>query len=284
MAVKIDDAEITKVRLEEQSSNPSTPASGYSYLYERNNGYLYLIDDAGTVRVFRDQSGWIPDLNTWTFLRADAPSYEVSIDAGITGSISVGMKAQLTHGGSLKNFIVTNVAITGSTSYLNLYGGTDYTLSAGAITSPKYSPEKTPFGFPTSPIKWSVSISDVTSRTQASPTQNTWYNLGSLSINIPLGVWYVTYQVVARADLASSPRVQTTLSTANNSESDTEFTTFNGAGATVVINQVTRAKVLALTAKATYYLNTRTTQASVTQIQNPNDQAPALMSAVCAYL
>lgn len=284
MARKIDtDAVIAKVRVQEQSSHPSTPDSGYGWLYELNNGRPYLMDDGGIKRQLRDNTGWVADENTWSFLSADSPSFVASVNANITGSVSVGMKTQLTHGGSDKFFIVTSVSITGSTSYVNLYGGTDYSLSAGAITNPKYSPEKTPFGFPPSPAKWTVSASDTTDRQQASPVQNTWYNLGSVSISIPIGVWYVSYQVTGRSDSAT-PRIAFTLSTANNSESDTQFTAFSGASATLVYAAVTRSKLLTLTSKTSYFLNTRTTQSSASLLQNPNDLSPALISAVCAYL
>jgi hypothetical protein len=53
-------------------------------------------------------SGWIPADGTWTFSSADAPTYVVSVNADMTGIISVGMKIKLTHA-TVKYFIVTAV-------------------------------------------------------------------------------------------------------------------------------------------------------------------------------
>jgi hypothetical protein len=40
---------INRVRLAEQSANPSAPASGYGYLFSKDDGGLYFINDAGVV-------------------------------------------------------------------------------------------------------------------------------------------------------------------------------------------------------------------------------------------
>ena len=44
------------------------------------------------------------------------------------------------------------------------------------VTLPNYSITKAPFGFPLSPAKWTVEVTDTSERVQASPTQDTWYN------------------------------------------------------------------------------------------------------------
>lgn len=43
------DARITRIRLQEQASDPSTPSSGYGWLFERNDGRLYFMNDDGNV-------------------------------------------------------------------------------------------------------------------------------------------------------------------------------------------------------------------------------------------
>lgn len=48
MAVKIDtDARIAKIRVQEQGSDPTNPTSGYGWVYERDDGVLYLKNDGG---------------------------------------------------------------------------------------------------------------------------------------------------------------------------------------------------------------------------------------------
>ncbi len=48
MAKISTDAEINSLRLKEQASAPSTPASGYGQLYEKDDGKFYCKNDAGT--------------------------------------------------------------------------------------------------------------------------------------------------------------------------------------------------------------------------------------------
>lgn len=45
---QIDSANIDKIRLREQGSSPSSPASGYGYLYIKSDGLIYFKNDAGT--------------------------------------------------------------------------------------------------------------------------------------------------------------------------------------------------------------------------------------------
>jgi hypothetical protein len=44
------DAEIDRIRLKEQTGNPSTPSSGYGWLFEKTDGDLYFMNDSGEVQ------------------------------------------------------------------------------------------------------------------------------------------------------------------------------------------------------------------------------------------
>ena len=44
------DAEIDRVRTKEQAADPSTPSSGYGWLYEKTDGNLYFMNDSGEVQ------------------------------------------------------------------------------------------------------------------------------------------------------------------------------------------------------------------------------------------
>ena len=59
MATISSNAEINSIRLKEQGSDPSTPASGYGNVYIKSDG-LYFIDDAGTVVGPIDVSLYLP--------------------------------------------------------------------------------------------------------------------------------------------------------------------------------------------------------------------------------
>lgn len=229
-------------------------------------------------------SGWLEAGETWTYVSADSPTFVFSVAADVTLKYSAGMRVQLTQT-TVKYFIITAVgAFSAGATQITVYGGTDYTLANAAITAPYYSVVKAPFGFPLDPAKWTVQVSDSSQRSQSSPTQNVWYNLGTVSINIPIGVWLVDYHVVADSRLAAGSAAYTTLSTANNSESDVEFTTYIFVTATIQMGPHSRQKTLTLAAKTTYYLNTKTSESSVTLLLNRNENAPAIIRAICAYL
>ena len=230
--------------------------------------------------------GWTSSGETWSYASADAPTFTFTIPGDQTGKYSAGMRIKLTQT-TAKYFIITAVAYGAPNTTVTVYGGTDYTLTDDSITNPYYSAQKAPHGFPVDPTKWSVVLSDTGDREQSSPSAGVWYNLGSLSLSVPIGVWNVETKVVIRAELASAGAiaVNTTLSTANNSESDTDFTTYNYYNSiTVNTSFVSVRKVLTLASKTVYYLNARTPSGSITLIRFNGTSAATVIRAVCAYL
>lgn len=227
---------------------------------------------------------------TLTYSSADAPVFVVSTSEDLTDSISLGMRLRISQAtGGTKYFIV--VAITNST--ITLYGGTDYTLTNETVSSPVFSAEKAPFGFPLNPAKWTQVTTDNQDRSQTSPTNGTWYNMGSLSLEIPIGVWEVEYFALidTNKDAAAAVDAYVTLSTANNTESDTSMTArlFVSATATPssvileLVTPTTRKRYLALTSKASYYLNEKSST-SVDHLHVLGNEGLTTMSAKCAYL
>jgi len=190
---------------------------------------------------------------------------------------------------TVKYFIVTNVAYSDPDTTVTVYGGTDYTLTSADITSPYYSMQKAPQGFPLDQGKWTVEVSDTTKRSQASPTNTVWYNLGSLTISVPIGIWKLSYSVIIAPYFAGSTLCDqfTTLSTANNSESDVGFTSasyLQGATGTLFFRAtVYREKVLTVASKTSYYLNAKTTSSSQ-EIAFENALGTMYLRAVCVYL
>lgn len=229
-------------------------------------------------------SGWISANETWTY--ASAITFTITGDK--TAKYSVGMKLKLTQT-TAKYFIVTKVEYSDPSTTVTVYGGTDYTLANAAITSPYYSTQKSPHGFPMSPTKWTTTTTDTSSRSQSSPVGGTWYNLGSLSIAIPIGAWKVDYFVVATSSYTTKTDSSTTvtLSTANNTAGAAETMDYRGSRAASAsgweYNSFHKEFVLNLESAATYYLNTKTDDASDNLI-NANNLIPARIRAVCAYL
>lgn len=234
--------------------------------------------------------GWTPySTVTPTSGTLDSPSFEI-VFAGVDLSAVLypGMRVKITQG-TVKYFIITKVAFSTNTT-VTLYGGTDYSLVATgttAISAFSYSQSKAPAGFPLDPAKWTVEVTDTTSRNQASPVQNTWYNVGTISINVPIGAWHISWQGNIGADKGSNATIAAyaTLSTANNSQSDADLTAgVNSASVLQLIGCVGKTKFLTVTAKTPYYYNTMTNVASLDHIYNDNASAKLIIRAVCAYL
>lgn len=232
-------------------------------------------------------AGWVAAGETWTYASADDPTFTFTVSGDVTTKYSAGMRVRLVQT-TTKYFIITAVSYSAPNTTVTIYGGTDYDLANAAISSPNFSVVKAPYGFPLDPTKWTVEVSDTTQRTQATPTINVWYNLGSFSMSIPIGIWDVSYSVIAEPNDGSSTgwNVWATLSTANNSESDNGFTAIGRATGTVSILDFTlsRTKTITLAAKTTYYLNTRTTNSNLDNVHNRNDLIPAIIRARCVYL
>lgn len=237
-------------------------------------------------------TGWSPSSATWSYSSADAPTFVISINADVTGIIGVGDRIKLTQT-TAKYFIVTAVGtFSAGATLVTVYGGTDYTLANAAITTPFYSHAKSPFSFPMSPAKWTVTATDTTTRTQASPTQNVWYNLNAAhTIIIPIGVWRVRYKAII--DVTSNAAqtataVYGTLSTSNNSESDnTTSTLVLNVGASASLEASGLAvlnKLYTLTTKTQYYFNVKTSLANQASVATLNTLVPLLIEAECIYL
>lgn len=255
------------------------------------NATTFLRGD-GTYAAQPAVDGWAAGAGTWSYSSADDPTFIISINADVTALIGVGDRVKLTQStGGTKYFIVTVVgAYGGGVTLVTVYGGTDYNLENEAISSPYYSHMKSPFGFPVDPGKWTVTLSDTSSRTQTTPTNDTFYNLGTLTISIPIGLWVTQYSLAPRPVKASGTLVQqvTSLSTANNSASDADFTTVITlqvpTGSIFTYNSVTCIpKVLTIASKTTYYLVAKTTQ-SDDSIAFRGDASPTRVYARCAYL
>ena len=229
-------------------------------------------------------NGWIAAGETWTYVSIDVKTGKINVNADVTGKYSLGMKIKYTQNATVKYGIITAVgAYAAGVTPITFWGGTDYTLADAAISSNFYSVVKAPLGFPLSSLKWTVEVTDITERSQANAAQNTWYNLSAISISLPIGCWGVTYQVRINASLINT-EVYSTLSTANNSESDVDLTGYfitpaASRGASMFIE-----KVLNLAAKTPYYLNTRTTTAGTPTLYNGNDRLKLIIRAICAYL
>jgi hypothetical protein len=232
-------------------------------------------------------SGWVSDVaRAWTYVSADGPTGVFTILHDENNIISVGMKVKYTQT-TVKYGIVTNVAtLDGITDTVTIYGGTDYTLANAAISSNFYSSMKAPASFPMDPNKWTVEVTDTTERVNSSPTQNIWYNIGSITINVPIGCWNLGFSANVGTDNSSqNPTARAALSTSNNSLSDANFGTYSQLNTKFFFTTMhSRNMFVTVTSKTTYYFLVSTSSTASGWLGCQNDATPLVIRAVCAYL
>jgi hypothetical protein len=271
-----------------------TPAEG-EMIYTTDDKKVYIGDGstAGGIPIGGGlgADGWA-DAAAMTWVSVDDPTGIFDYTGDVRATLSVGMRIKCTNAGNTVYGIITNVNGTlqsGNTriTFLHELDPSDsqalHLLADSAITNPKYSSAKAPLGFPLSPNKWTISVIDTSAPYQNSPSAGTWYNLGSLSISIPIGGWKVSYQAFLYAAKTSANSDQeVTLSTANNSASDITMT--GGVFSYIVASAlIYRERYLELAAKTTYYLNSKSTT-TPTDINFRSDFGRTIIEAVCAYL
>ena len=232
-------------------------------------------------------AGWLIADKTWIYKSAEDPTFTFTISGDVTTEYSPSMRIRLKQGGSYLYFIITAVSYSAPNTTITIYGGTDYDLANAAITDNYYSAAKAPHGFPFNPAKWEVLLIDYSASTKYDPAIETWYNLGNLSINIPIGLWNVSYEAALelyRTD-ETEISIRCTLSTANNSESDSQFTNIMHARYLYKLTvTVYMTKILNLDSKKTYYLIAKTSNSDVSSMSFRGDWHPTIIRVACAYL
>jgi len=230
---------------------------------------------------------WTAAGETWTYAGADSPVFTFTISGDKTSKYAPGMRIKLTQT-TVKYFIVVAVSYSDPNTTVTVYGGTDYTLTSATITDPYYSWAKAPFGFPLDRSKWTVELKDTSNRTQSSPANNTWYNLGSLSLNIPIGAWDVSFCAAAE-DAYTAVKdfyFYVALSTSSNSASDNDLKYAAGGSQTYGLDiTAEKEKFLILTSKTKYYLiMMQSCGGAGYSITFYGTVTPTVIRAVCAYL
>lgn len=238
-------------------------------------------------------SGWIAaEPETWTYASADDPVYQIYVSGDVTSNVDykVGNKVKCTNNSTTFYGIIVKVGSYdggNNRTPIDIYGGTDYDLVNSAITATYISKAKSPDGFPMSPLKWTVEATTTSSASQASPSAGTVYNIGGLSLAVPIGAWMLSFTAVTWATLGSSGQqasVQGGLGTANNTL-DAELKYYFVSNSTSVIaHGGTGSKHIVLTSKTTYYLNHQTGTSGLSNLQERGDIVTSVIRAVCAYL
>lgn len=142
--------------------------------------------------------------------------------------------------------------------------------TSGGISTVDYGTVKVPYGFPAQRGKWTIESLIKANTTQGSPSSGTWYNLGSMRIDVPIGAWIGRYEAgtLAQTGGAGATEYWNTLSTANNSESDSRMSTYYNANTSNVTTGalLSRQREYNLSASTPYYLNSKVVGTNVTNL------------------
>lgn len=133
--------------------------------------------------------------------------------------------------------------------------------TSGTINSFAYSSTTSPYGWVINRARWSIRSLSRTQYSQAASI-NTWYNVGSYQLSVPVGAFELGYQCDVQSNAAGLVAIiRATLSTGASTESDVEMTSeiqhANSASANVSAmgGMVTRTRNVANSVATTYYFN-----------------------------
>jgi len=178
-------------------------------------------------------------------------------------------------------------AFSGGVTPVTVFTGTDCNIPNMALTSPLYSTQAAPYGFPAARRKWRSEAIFRTNIAAGGTTVGTWYNPPGMSLTIgSAGDWVTGYESSSLAQASSgNMAIRQTLSTTAATETNSRLTSAgNAASITQLMATGTRSDSLSISSATTLYLNSQISAASsptLHQIQGTD--APAVIYAELAY-
>lgn len=185
--------------------------------------------------------------------------------------------------------MVIDATYTSGNTTISVFTGKNNTAPAENLTNVAYSYSRTPPGFNAAEGNWDIDVIIRSTQSISGPTAGTWYNVIG-QVSVPVGDWELDYQASLGAYKLSSTaiNVKTTLSTANNSESEPLLTaTVSNEGPTGTIStypHISRHRLISQVAQATWYLNMSTTTSGASALQVNGADAPSILTAHCPYV
>ncbi len=236
--------------------------------------------------------GWTASGESWAYSAWSATTRiaEVTVPTDATTKYQPGMRVKFTQStGGTKYGIIMKVEAT----KLHVLVPVGITFNNEALSDIFYSGEKAPLGFDSSPSNWMLELTDNSNRLQASPTINTWYNPGSLSLTVGVGKYKLSYSanVYMTHNSSAVGSVHVILHTANNSGSTSSkfyrrpYSTLNAGSSFGLIGAVYAEDDVEITSSTqAYYLNALTDAGSASNVGFWNSQGKAVIKAIPAYL
>jgi len=187
---------------------------------------------------------------------------------------------------SIEYGVITSVSYSNPTSTITIFTGNSNTIPNQTLNTPEYSIVQIPYGFPAQKPNWRLESLYRTS-TSVSASASTWTNPNA-KLSIPIGYWMAGVSGETAATFSSgNPLVKATLSNANNTESDSRYTTSlhytGGVTTTQLENTVFTRGGLVNTTQTAWYYNMWTSQSSPT-FYVANDEANFIIYAECGYI
>jgi hypothetical protein len=123
---------------------------------------------------------------------------------------------------------IMDITYSAPNTVLSVFTGTKNNVPNMTLTSPYYSTQDAPYGFPCDKGNWRFTALFRGDVSQSSAVSGTWYNFAQ--VTVPLGAWDCGYFVDAYLNESSGAiDGRATLSTANNAEYDSRLTFRNYA-------------------------------------------------------
>ena len=94
-------------------------------------------------------------------------------------------------------------AYSGGVTPVTIFTGTDCNIPNMALSSPLYSTQAAPFGFPSGADKWSCTALCSTNFVVNGAVSETWYQ-SDLRLSLPTGRWKIRYKVMANPKFTTS--------------------------------------------------------------------------------
>lgn len=270
-------------------------ANNLNTMQDNAEASIIEVDTKNTNLKNQVAQGWYNSAEeTWTYASVDDPTGVITISGDKTTKYSLGMRIKFTNGGNVIYGIITAISYTSpntTLTFLHEIDPTDsqalYLMQDSAITNTYYSNVKTPYGFPMQKSKWRLLKNYTSDALQNSAGAGTWYNLGSVYLDVPVGKWDLGYKVTVQNGVAGSSSVNrvitTTISTTNNGATNPEYNMQTGLVGSYIRNTFQAFEEKIFTSTTRWYLNTMSDTA-VDVIYNLGGGKPTQIIADCAYL
>lgn len=254
------------------------------------SGSSYNMGGVPHVHPYIPSTGWDDVPYTVNYSSSDSPSFVINVQGNCTGTYGTGIKWKLGTVGTTQYFIQSAepIYVSGAYTSITLYGGTDFVLTTGTISSPQISRVKSPSGFPLSKDKWSETLSNTSNYTSTTGTTVYQRLNPSLTITIPIGDWLIDYSINGAAAKAAATQCQPQVALSTSTTSASDGGMVRGIGVSPVtnlagVNTITGYPI-SLSSKTDYHIIIKNNAVVVDSVSIYGSTATTTVTAICAHI